>query len=72
MPDEGFGSELWKNIKGVQFGKHGGIGAPVRANRKDGVAVGLGAVARSESPAADHTPATNPKPRRWWSRLLRR
>jgi hypothetical protein len=32
MPDEGFGSGLWKNIQAVQFGREGEMLAPVRAD----------------------------------------
>ena len=72
MSDEGFGSELWKNVQAVQFGEDGGIDAPVRANGKVGVTVGLRAVARSDGQEGGQALATTRKPRHWWNRLLGR
>jgi hypothetical protein len=74
MPDDGFGSDLWKNLQGIKLGHDGGIEVPVRANDRDGVVVGLNAVAAVDAAAArdDATgvPESRPK-RRWWERLLR-
>lgn len=72
MPDDGFGSELWKNLQSVKFGEDGGIEAPVRANGREGIVVGLDAVAESENSRAQDAPATAESSRRWWKRLLRR
>jgi hypothetical protein len=75
MPDEGFGSDLWKNVQAIKLGQDGGIEAPVRANDRDGVVVGLDHVASADATATDtsttddSTPAT--PARRWWTRLLR-
>jgi hypothetical protein len=52
MPDDGFGSGLWKNIQAVKFGKDGGIEAPVRANGRDGIEFGLDAIAKGEEARA--------------------
>ena len=68
MADKGFGSDLWKNVQSVKFDKDGALHVPVRANGKDGIVVGVDAIARSE--------ATRPAPTEsrpsWWRRLLRR
>ena len=71
MPDDGFGSDLWKNLQSVNFGEDGGIEAPVRANGRDGIVVGPDAVAETEDCRREETPATADSPRRWWKRLLR-
>lgn len=72
MPDDGFGSELWKNLQSVKVGKDGGMEAPVRANGREGIVVGLDAVAESENSRLQDAPATAESSRRWWKRLLRR
>ena len=71
MADKGFGSDLWKNLQAVKLSKDGGLEAPVRANGKDGIVVGVDAVAASE--AAAHSSSSDEAPReRWWRRLARR
>jgi hypothetical protein len=68
MPDEGFASGLWKNVRAVTLGEDGGIAAPVRANGRDGVVVGVDRVAVADSSV--ETP--DPVRRGWWARLRRR
>jgi hypothetical protein len=78
MPDDGFGADLWKNLQGIKLGHDGGIEVPVRANDRDGVVVGLNAVAAADAAAgataakedATGLPESRPK-RRWLARLLR-
>ncbi|HEY3528150.1 MAG TPA: hypothetical protein VGK78_03295 [Nocardioides sp.] len=70
MADEGFGSSLWKNVEAIKLGQDGGIEAPVRADDRDGIVVGLGHLA--EADARRSTAPTPPPRRRWWVRLLRR
>jgi hypothetical protein len=70
MPDDGFGSDLWKNLQGIKLGQDGGIEAPVRVNERDGVAVGLDHVAAAEAAPADDAQEAPPE-KRWWTRLLR-
>lgn len=53
MDDEGFASKLWKNVKAVRLGKDGGLEAPVRADGRDGIRVGLDAVAETETRRAE-------------------
>ena len=72
MPDDGFGSALWKNVQAVRFGKDGGIEAPVRANGRDGIDVGLDAIAEGEKREAEKDPTDVPPVRRRWRRLFRR
>ena len=68
MSKGGFGSELWKNVEAVKFGKGGGIEVPVRANSRQGIVVGVSAVTNSDAAVA-----TQPSPRsRGRSRLWRR
>ena len=71
MSKGGFGSDLWKNVNAVKLGKHGGIEAPVRANSRQGIVVGLDAVAKSDASARNGEQEA-PRPRRRWRRLLRR
>lgn len=71
MTDDGFGSGLWKNLQSVKLGKDGGIEAPVRADGRDGIVVGLDAIEQQEHGQVDQTPP-GPLKRRWWRRLLRR
>lgn len=73
MPDDGFGSSLWRNIQAIKIGKDGGIEAPVRANSRQGIVVGLDAIAKSDAAdAADAATSSTPGAiRRLWNRLLR-
>lgn len=71
MPDDGFGSALWKNVQAVKFGKDGGIDAPVRANGRDGIELGLDAVAEGEKGEAAED-RTDLAPAHRWRRFLRR
>jgi hypothetical protein len=73
MPDKGFGADLWKNVQAIRLGKDGGIEAPVRANGRDGIVVGVDRVA--EADARTHDAATPSSPgfvRRLLKRLRRR
>ena len=54
MPDEGFGSGLWKNIQAVQFGREGEMLAPVRADGSEGIVVGVDAVGGAGGGAPPH------------------
>jgi hypothetical protein len=71
MPDEGFGSDLWQNLQAIKLGRDGGIEAPVRANDRDGVVVGLDAVAAAGAAASSDDASGSQPERRWWARLLR-
>ena len=73
--DDGFGSGLWENVQAVRLGPHGGIEAPVRANERDGVVVGVHRVAAAdeagaEAAASGEASDVPPRPG-WWTRLLR-
>ncbi len=39
MPDDGYGSELWKAVQSVTANSKDGISAPVTANSRDGINV---------------------------------
>ena len=71
MPDDGFGAELWKNLQSVKLGEDGGIEVPVRANGRDGIVVGLDAIAQSENARREEAPPPADSSRRWWKRLFR-
>ena len=72
MPDEGFGSNLWKNAQAIKLGRDGGIDAPVRASDRDGVVAGVEHVSEVDGRVRDEA-APSPPPRRgWWARLWRR
>jgi len=71
MADKDFGSDLWKNLQAVKLSKDGGLEAPVRANGKDGIVVGVDAVAASEAAARNSSSDEAPRDR-WWRRLARR
>src|SRR5689334_11753024 len=68
MSDGGFGTSLWKNVRAVTFGKDGGIEAPVRANGRDGIEVGLGAIAEGEARGAQEDRTGVASTRRRWRR----
>jgi len=72
MPDDGFGSALWKNVRAVKLGKDGGIEAPVRANGRDGIEVGVDAVAAGERRKAGPGRADAAPARRGWRRIFGR
>jgi hypothetical protein len=71
MPDEGFGSGLWKNIQAGQFGREGEMLAPVRADGSEGIVVGVDAVAAAVA-AAGPDRADEPGPLRRLVARLRR
>jgi hypothetical protein len=70
MPDDGFGPDLCNKVQVIKLARDGGIHAPVRANDRDGVVVGVNSVAAAEAAASDEAPKAPPR-KRWWSRLLR-
>lgn len=76
MPDDGFGSELWKNVRAVTFGADGEIQAPVRADGHEGIVVGVDQVAESHAQATRDSTAPKAskvgRPPGWWARLTRR
>ncbi len=72
MSKGGFGSDLWKNVSAIKLGKDGGIEAPVRANSRQGIVVGLDAVAKSDAALRRADEAEARPRRRGWRRLLRR
>jgi hypothetical protein len=49
MATKGFGSDTWKNVQAVKLGKGGGLEAPVRANSRDGIVIGIDAIAASDN-----------------------
>jgi hypothetical protein len=71
MPDEGFGAGLWKNVRAIRLARDGGIEAPVRANHRDGVVVGLDQVAEADARAPAQA-TREPRRTRWWTRWRRR
>lgn len=73
MSEDGFGSRLWKNMQAVRLGQHGGIEAPIRANGRDGIVIGVDAVREREAAAAAPPGPTTPGVlRELWCRMLRR
>ena len=72
MPEDGFGSVLWRNVQAIKLGKDGGIDAPVRANSRQGIVVGVDAVAASDGSQPMKGAPSPGNSRRLWQRLLRR
>ena len=74
MANDGFGSELWKNVQSIKLGKKGEIEAPVRANGRDGIVVGVDQVSKSQASGSEGKPTSTATKRaaRWWDRLIRR
>ena len=73
MPNDGFGSSLWKNVQAVKLGKDGGIEVPVRANSRQGIVIGVDAIAASDaSQPAAATPGRGDESPGFWRRLFRR
>jgi hypothetical protein len=74
MANDGFGSELWKNVQSIRFGKDGEIEAPARANGHDGIVVGVDHVAASDIAPHAVAPSESSPGRfgRWRARLTRR
>lgn len=71
MSDDGFASGLWKNVEAIKLGSDGGIEAPVRTDGKNGIVLGLNAVAKSESTSGSEGSSSGAC-RSLLSRLLRR
>lgn len=72
MPSDGFGSSLWKNVQAVKLGKDGGIEVPVRANSRQGIVIGVDAIAASDASQPAATPASGDEPPGFWRRLFHR
>lgn len=72
MPNDGFGSSLWRNVQAVRLGKDGGIEAPVRANSRQGIVIGVDAVAASDASLAANCAPRADESRGFWRRLFRR
>lgn len=72
MPNDGFGSSLWKSVQGVKLGKDGGIEVPVRANSQQGMVIGADAVAASDASQPATTPGSSVGRPRFWRRMFRR
>lgn len=72
MPSDGFGSSLWKNVQAVKFGKDGGIEVPVRANSRQGIVIGVDAIAASDASQPAATPGTGERAPGFSRRLFRR
>ena len=72
MPNDGFGSSLWKNVQAVRLGKEGGIEAPVRANSRQGIVIGVDAVEASDASQAGKTAPRAQDSRGFWRRVFRR
>ncbi len=71
--ENGFGSELWKNLQAVELGPDGDLPAPVRADGREGIVVGVDQVAMSDTRAPLDEQASKPgRARDWWARLTRR
>ncbi len=70
MANDGFGSDLWKNLQAVRLDKDGVMHAPVNVDGKDGIVVGVDAIAKNEAATtADSTDV--PVRRPWWKRIGR-
>lgn len=64
MAEQGFGSELWKNVQAVRLTSDGSLQAPVSVSGSEGIVVGVDALAEAEgAPAQEAAPR-----RRWWRR----
>jgi hypothetical protein len=72
MPNDGFGSSLWKNVQAVKLGKDGGIDIPVRANSRQGIMMGVDAIAASDTSQPATTEASGEESPGFWRRLFRR
>ncbi|WP_406831996.1 hypothetical protein ABEG17_03995 [Pedococcus sp. KACC 23699] len=72
MPDDGFGSSLWKNVQAVKLGEDGGIQAPVRANSRQGIVVGVDATKASDGRQPADPGDGRQKSPGLWRRVFRR
>ena len=72
MPNDGFGSSLWKHVQSVKLGTNGGIEAPVRANSRQGIVIGVDAVAPSDAARPANTVPSGDGSLSFWRRLIRR
>jgi hypothetical protein len=72
MPSDGFGSSLWKNVQAVKFGKDGGIEVPVRANSRQGIVIGVDAIAASDASRPEATPERGDGAIGFWRRFFHR
>lgn len=72
MPSDGFGSSLWKNVQAVKLGKDGGIEVPVRANSRQGIVIGVDAIAASDTSHPAATPGRGDGHPGFWRRWFRR
>ena len=61
MPNDGFGSKLWKNVQAFKLGPDGRIEAPVRASSRQGIVIGVDAIAKSD--ASESVTASSPPAR---------
>lgn len=71
MMDPQPGSQLWKNLEAVKIGEDGGIEVPLRANGRDGIVLGVDAVARAEA-SSDSAERVRKDPPRGWRQRFRR
>jgi hypothetical protein len=71
MADQGFGSDLWKNLQEIKLGEDGGVDAPVRANGRDGIVVGVDHAAAADTASAEPA-GSSPRRRGGWAWLRRR
>jgi hypothetical protein len=69
MTDDGFGSELWKNVQAVKLGQGGSVELPVRADGTNGIVLGGDSIAANEELAAPGRSAPTPT-QPWWKRLF--
>jgi hypothetical protein len=69
MASEGFGSGLWEQVSAVRLREDGSLQAPVRANGRHGIVVGIDQTARSD--AAAQAPPGSGTSTPWWRRLVR-
>ena len=72
MPNDGYGSSLWKNVQAVKLGKDGGIEVPVRANSHQGIEIGVDAIAASDASQPATTDERGDESPGFWRRLFRR
>lgn len=72
MSKGGFGSELWKNVEAVRFGKRGGIDVPVLASSRQGIVVGVRPVTTSDAAVAAQSSLKRRERSRLWRRVFGR
>lgn len=71
MPEAGFGSGLWNDVRAVRFGPRHELLAPIRADGSAGIVVGADALAAHDRPA-EAAGTEEPEPHHGFRRLVDR